>query len=495
MWRPKQVSKIYVCLLVVLLSGLVAAMSGQEPQTSPSPPTQVKEELLGEKDALTPAKDDEDTASPDGRRVAWIATRGQKRVVVVNGQQHGTEFDKVRWVLFSGDSQHLLYEGKRDNKWLMVVDGKEGATYDDITSPYLSPDGQRVVYAAKRHKKWVMVVDGKEDEHEWDDILTVAVSPDARRFAYVARRGGNYIVVVDGKEGPKCDIVGGLTFSRDSRRIAYAAARVKVTFGGQKTEGFVVVDGQQGPVFEGRVGGLGKALTGTREELVEGYFDSLWPAWHGVSSPVFSPDGTHVAYAARRDKNEMVATLDGEPGPKFEAILSAPVFSPDSQHVAYVALENGKVGLVLDTSKVTAVARKGAFLGGLNSEVRPGEFANRPTFSPDSRRVAYVWVRGGSWYGKGLTRRARRQVFLDGQPGKEYDAVGLSDLTFSPDSQHFAYETHDIGNDVSLVVVDGQEGKHYDAVMPDSISVTDQKTVTYVAREGRKFYRVTQPVP
>lgn len=58
-----------------------------------------------------------------------------------------------------------------------------------------------------------------------------------------------------------------------------------------------------------------------------------------------------------------------------------------------------------------------------------------------------------------------------------------------------AYEVHDDKNakGKSLVVTDGQEGRLYDEVVDGSMSLfSGDGSVTYVAREGRKFYRVTQ---
>jgi hypothetical protein len=54
----------------------------------------------------------------------------------------------------------------------------------------------------------------------------------------------------------------------------------------------------------------------------------------------------------------------------------------------------------------------------------------------------------------------------------------------------------------SLVVVDGFEGKRYEELLADqwgpvksTLRFGGESSVTYLAREGRKFYRVTQPLP
>lgn len=59
-----------------------------------------------------------------------------------------------------------------------------------------------------------------------------------------------------------------------------------------------------------------------------------------------------------------------------------------------------------------------------------GVAAGTPIFSPDSKRMAYAVGKGRKWI-----------VLLDGNAGKEYDAVQM--LAFSPDSKHFAYAARD----------------------------------------------------
>jgi len=63
------------------------------------------------------------------------------------------------------------------------------------------------------------------------------------------------------------------------------------------------------------------------------------PAFEKVLLPVFSPDGSHVAYRAKKDKQRFVVTMDAEgkkvkQHPPYEAVWE-PVFSPDGKFVAY----------------------------------------------------------------------------------------------------------------------------------------------------------------
>ena len=60
--------------------------------------------------------------------------------------------------IFSPDSKHVAYEAKKGEKWILLVDGQSGM---GIGSLIFSPDGKRVAYMAVKGKKPIVVVDGK----------------------------------------------------------------------------------------------------------------------------------------------------------------------------------------------------------------------------------------------------------------------------------------------------------------------------------------------
>ncbi len=64
----------------------------------------------------------------------------------------------------SPDSKRMAYAARRGDKLLVIVDGAEGKPYDGIGEGSLtfSPDSKRVAYMAKREGKWVVIVDGVE---------------------------------------------------------------------------------------------------------------------------------------------------------------------------------------------------------------------------------------------------------------------------------------------------------------------------------------------
>jgi len=328
-----------------------------------------------------------------------------------------------------------------------LIAEKDAAAPEDDSEDMVSADGRHVAWRSGREKKWGVMLDGQ-------------------RLAVVGSRGGKLIVTVDLKEGPPFDVIGGLSFSPDGRHVSYAGADIKTGFGGDKGLGRAVIDGQPGPQFA--------AI---------------------VTTPRFSPDAKRIAYAARRAKDDEVVIVDGQPGPRFPSIVAGPQFCNDGRHVAYIVSDAGGKFLVVDGERVGAALLSGA------------DFTSDLTFAPDGRRVGYVATAGSIWgryipaahlgSRKAVGRNAKRRVYVEGQPGPEYDTQGVSGLRFTPDSRHFIYVVHGLqegSRKVSFVVTNRTEAKRYDAVWTRTLGVQDTGAVVYLAQSGRKFLRVTHPI-
>ncbi len=479
---------------------------------------------------------------PATLRFAARAKEGKSWVLVVDGQQRGPTFESLKSVVLSPGGQHIVYSGKQGGHWVRVLDDKQlgppsekldggfwfwgrkpahyhslpdflvpaflaystrperkwpivtdinvGLEFDEVDRPVFSPDGQRLAYTAKIAKKReIIVLDGKEGP-EFEEVGAPRFSPDGKRLAYAARQGKKWFVVADGEPGPQFAEVSFPCFSPDGRHLAYAAfsqRREATTPGGAETELWVmIVDGKRGPEFE-----------------------ELGP-------PVFSPDGQHVAYWGKRTTYEgrrEALMLDGVKATSFDYV-GQPVFSPDSRHWAigakraksYVVIADGKEvpDLVWYPSTPPVYSPDSQHIGTAGDWPKsPGRwadvvFAGDITFSSDGRRLAYVVGWGGQQFLEGHTTRARRYVVVDGHAGEVYDTLGV-DLGFSPDSRHFIYSIRGgVGKDKSAVVTDGQQGKLYDDVIGgafrDGDAGASPTQFIYIAREGRKFYRVTQPL-
>ncbi len=141
--------------------------------------------------------------SPDSKRVAYAAEARDKHLVVLDGED-GEQYDDIPEdsLVFGPDSKRAAYTARAGNKWFVVVDGERGKPYAWIGPPYFSPDGKRLAYVAETGGKCFVVVDGEEGRG-YDDIGSLTFSPDSKRLAYWARLGGQSFVVLDGEEGER----------------------------------------------------------------------------------------------------------------------------------------------------------------------------------------------------------------------------------------------------------------------------------------------------
>jgi hypothetical protein len=142
-----------------------------------------------------------------GPHVAYSAAKGQKQVMVLDGQA-GPEFDEVRWPCFSPDG-HLAYVARKGTMSCAVVDGREGPEFEDVCNFRFVRRGKAFapVYAAKRAGKW-FVVEGDQASAPADELrypmpdnrgTTVLVfSDDSAHWACAARRGAQWVLLLDG---------------------------------------------------------------------------------------------------------------------------------------------------------------------------------------------------------------------------------------------------------------------------------------------------------
>ncbi|HEX2972630.1 MAG TPA: hypothetical protein VHP11_09875 [Tepidisphaeraceae bacterium] len=340
---------------------------------------------------------DQVSVSPDGKRIAYLASKGVKVMVVVDGK----ESKLYEWIVgnhigFTADSQHVVYQIRRDDKLVMVIDNTEGPAYAAMDGWICSPQGGRVAYVAKKHGRFVPVIDGVEGKAY--DTARLGALTEMGHVALVAGIGGKDCLVVDGVEGRLFDEIQDVRMSPDGKRVAYRAQR-------NADQWYMVVDGVPGKAYpqvqppclsaDGRRVGY---LAGSDQQQVLVVDGQELPTAAGrpVAGPVFSPDGKRLAYVVAKEGDTAAVVVDDVTGPVYDSV-SHVGFSPDGQRVAYVAQRGSRSTVVLEGIE------QGQF-----EKVDPDSV----TFSGDGRHLAWV-----------ASREGKQFIVVDGVEGKPYDRI------------------------------------------------------------------------
>lgn len=218
---------------------------------------------------------------------------------------------------------------------------------------------------------------------------------------------------------------------------------------------------------------------------------------------VISPNGEHFAYFDKTAPSNGIV-IDGI-ADKTNRIIRCPwwqcspdqlaglFFSPNGERLAYATMEKPQAAVSAPQQQISEWAGRQCMVidriaGAWYDDI------DKPVFSPNSQRYAYVARQGKQWY-----------VVVDGQQGKGYDELGLyprphaatdarhrhamMNITpvFSADSQHIAYAARKA--DKWIVVHDGREGTPYDIVSDLTFSAAGDH-LAYVAKRNHQAYLV-----
>lgn len=98
----------------------------------------------------------------DARGMAFVARKDKKYAVVTNGKI-SPSYDSIAkdTPLFSPDGKRAAYIAKRGDNWHVFLDGREGEGFEAAGKPVFSPDSKRLAYVAKKGKKQLVVADEK----------------------------------------------------------------------------------------------------------------------------------------------------------------------------------------------------------------------------------------------------------------------------------------------------------------------------------------------
>jgi CHAT domain-containing protein/tetratricopeptide (TPR) repeat protein len=336
---------------------------------------------------------------------------------------------------------------------------------------------------------------------------SLVVGADSCHFAYVVHVRDRYQVRAGDWVGPPYDAVSRLTLSPDSRSVAFAGARNGqwwVNFAGSEFGPFDQV-GKTSPVVSPDSSRVAYTACKQRawflligDRLIGGPYEGFSPG-----GACFSPDSRRTICVVRH-RGSWRAIVDGEPQQPFVTIAQrSQSFSPDSRQYVYIAGVSGGMerGAFVGESAVVVdgeaskpwPANEVAGRDGLGSSVH---------FSPDSQRLAYCVVEDSRSFfvvdgeaqepGEGIVSGWRDPV-LRQFPSHDLAGWSSDDLTFSPDSRHFAYAIRRRGRD--LLVFDGDTRATHDTIVNSPIMFSpDSRRIAYAIERADKQIAVVDDV-
>ena len=198
-------------LLLLGCSQEQAGSPGSAPPPPPAPSPPLVEAPSREAAQPEPVADHVIKVVKDrsGRHTAQVVLRDQKQVVVRDGRP-GPEYDRVGEVTFSADGKSLAYEAQQGKEHLMVLDDREWPLKAEVVqdSFRVSPDNQRLALVARHQNKWQVMVDGRPDPpFDFIFIDTLKFSPSGAHTGYLALKGAKLAAVVDGRVRGQWDVL------------------------------------------------------------------------------------------------------------------------------------------------------------------------------------------------------------------------------------------------------------------------------------------------
>jgi hypothetical protein len=338
--------------------------------------------------------------SPDGRRLAYVTSSEGRTRVMVDGQP-GPVVDSAEAPIFTKDSRHVFYLAQLRGQFMLVVDGHPGPAAAGFNGrPFQAAGSDEIVVMERpvEGRPWELVAYGaamaRRSLGPVGEVADWVPSPDGARVAVATTEPGkpSRVTVIplatpaDRQAGPDLDLAWHLEWDRAGAHLTYVGRRGDAFFVAldHKLEKLPPGDVVQAPVIvPGRAAVAVVLATGERTRVHWAFAGGAIPdeehgavAWLEVSA-----DGKHLAYAAEapgEGGGRSYLVVDGKAAPeRFDRVVT-PRFSPDGSKVAYRARKDGQRFVVLAGADARELRR-----------FPPFEQVFAAAFTADGKAVAY----------------------------------------------------------------------------------------------------------
>ncbi|MGO9271179.1 MAG: hypothetical protein ACLQOO_13140 [Terriglobia bacterium] len=329
-------------------------------------------------------------------RVKYFAFPEEKKIVEAHGAQLLGPYDTSYRTKISADGDHYAFWAKRGDKAVLVVDGQERDLPGELAD-YVIGNGGFLAYAYKISGKYRVRVGNADLPGEYDEVHEMVLSPDNKKVAFWALRGGTWMLSAGDKALPGFAgyfyyQAGGTTYSimwsPDSQHVAYYVRDDRgLVLDGEKLDGKFtppglaiqnIVDDRGRTVGSGLMQGphvdatafvqavlmrdktkcdpfsvalFGKDLTCVEKREGVAYMhvgDKTEGPFRSIRSTVLkSAQDKNYAYVVETEKGQQFV-IDGTPSPRIYEAIYRPVFNEDNGSIDYLAVKDGKLFHVVE---------------------------------------------------------------------------------------------------------------------------------------------------
>lgn len=347
--------------------------------------------------------------SPDGKRVAYGAQKGDKHYVIIDGVEKGPFDDRGR-IAFSPDSKHVGYDAKSGIFWYMYIDHvKHGGAFSYFDRSVFNSDSDKLIYIEVTEVPdayRLNIFDLKSRQNIAMPIVDPAIVTNEQRTAVAAvekTTDGFRVLSFDFKNphkvfrGDVFDRIGQLTYNNDGSSLAYVAVKDDKSYIvlNDKKELLPTGDYPWPFAIRPRNGGVGIFIVNTLgKRRYNAYLHNAFTANHPKNKVykegahlTYSIDGSHYAYVAIENE-KFTVVVDGKEGPFYDMAVH-PQFSPDGKYIVYRARQDGKRFVVISSLNGKVIKRLPTY-----------EMVFDLQFTEDGSSVAYAVKTGNQFIWK-----------------------------------------------------------------------------------------------